>query len=421
MRRGAIGTLASTLALSASLLSAAAADAAPAVNGIFDLTASPKYLTEGSDGNIYVTLSGGTNDIARVTPAGVVTEFDSADYSNPVGITSGPDGNLWVTQPGAVLKVAPATPGAPVKTPLASITDARAITTGPDGNLWTGSGDQLIKIPPAAPATAAATTITGMGARGISADSDSVWIADFGSQRIIQADPANLATPAFFNIGGNPQEVAASPGLNQVAFGNPGSQTVGRITNGGSPQTTPAPASDPFGVTLGGDDAWWFAQFATNNLGRLTQAGNYTTIGGLPAASGPRYITAGPGDTLWVGLETAKKIARVTGVSKPAPPAKPPQTAIDSTPPNKVKAGRKGAKASFEFSSQPAMASFDCALKRKGKRNDREQKLAKFGDCTSPAKYRKLRKGKYTFKVRATVNGLTDPSPARDKFKVVAR
>jgi len=356
------------------------------------------------------------------TPAGVVTEFDSADYSNPIGITTGPDGNLWVTQPGAVLKVPPATPGAPVKTPLASIVDARAITTGPDGNLWTGSFDQLIKIPPAAPATATATTVTGMSARGISADSDSVWIADFGSQRIVQADPANPATPTFFNIGGTPQEVAGSPGLNQVAFGNPGSQTVGRITNGGAPQTTPAPAADPTGVTLGGDDAWWFAQFATSNLGRLTQAGNYTTLGGLPAASGPRYITSGPGNTLWVGLETANKIARVTGVTKTTPPpAKPPETTIDSAPPNKVEAGRKGAKAAFGFSAKPAMARFDCALKRKGNRNDREQELAKFSDCTSPAKYRKLRKGKYTFKVRATVGALTDPSPARDKFKVVAR
>ena len=102
MRRGVIGTLAALLAVCASALSAAGADAAPTVNGIFNLSAVPKYLTEGSDGNIYVTLSGGTNDIARVTPAGVVTEFDSADYNNPIGITSGPDGNLWVTQPGAV-------------------------------------------------------------------------------------------------------------------------------------------------------------------------------------------------------------------------------------------------------------------------------------------------------------------------------
>jgi streptogramin lyase len=415
MRRGVIGIVTTLLAMLASSLVAPAAPAAVAVNGIFNLTDTPKYLTEGADGNIYVTLSG-TNDIARVTPAGVVTEFDSPIYSNPIGITSGPDGNLWVTQPGAVLKVVPGAPGAPIKTPLASITDARAITTGPDGNLWTGSGDQLIKIPPAAPATATATTITGMGARGISADSDSVWIADFGSQRIVQADPANLASPTFFNIGGNPQEVAASPGLDQVAFGNPGSQTVGRITNGGMPQTTPAPASDPFGVTLGADGAWWFAQFATNNLGRLTQAGAYTTLGGLPAASGPRYITSGPNNTLWVGLEASKQIARVTGVDAPPPAA--PQTTIESAT-KTAKAGKKGAKAKFSFSATPAAgATFECALKRKGKANKAEKKRAKFAACTSPKKYKKLRKGKYTFKVRASVGGVSDGSPAKSKLKV---
>src|SRR6476469_5862200 len=105
MRRGVglFGTLAVVMA--ALTLFATPAAAAPAVNGVFNLTGTPKYLTQGPDGNIWVVLNGAVNDIAKVTPAGVVTEFDSATYNNPIGIASGPDGNLWLTQPNAVVKV----------------------------------------------------------------------------------------------------------------------------------------------------------------------------------------------------------------------------------------------------------------------------------------------------------------------------
>jgi len=97
------------LTLAAGLLPATAS-AAPAVNGVFDLSGSPGHLTEGPDGNIWATLSGSGlgNELARITPQGTVTEFDPADVASPVGIATGDDGNLWVTQPGGVAKVPPA-------------------------------------------------------------------------------------------------------------------------------------------------------------------------------------------------------------------------------------------------------------------------------------------------------------------------
>ncbi len=39
-----------------------------------------------------------------------------------------------------------------------------------------------------------------------------------------------------------------------------------------------------------------------------------TSFKDLPNNSGPRYVTAGQGDTLWVGLENADKVAKITGV-----------------------------------------------------------------------------------------------------------
>jgi virginiamycin B lyase len=414
------GTLAAAVAATV-LLQPASASAAPAVNGVYDLSGSPAHLTAGPDGNIWATLSGSSlgNDLARITPQGTVTEFNPTDVTSPVGIAAGDDGNLWVTQAGGVAKVPPADPDSATKSAIVAIADPRGITAGPDGNLWAASGDKVLRIPPGDPANPTEFTIAGLGARGISAGPSLIWVVDFGGGRIISLNTDGTGVTPY-TVGGGPQEVAASSGA-QVAYGNPGSdpQTIGRITPGGAPLTTPTPPVDPFGVAFGADGAYWFAQFAAGNLGRLTTAGSYTTLGGLPAASGPRYLTAGPANTLWVGLETSQQVARVTGLEPPAPPApKAPETKITKKPGQKIKAGRRRAKAKIKFRSTPTGGAFECSLKKKGKRDNRERKLAKFRSCKSPKAYKRLRRGRYEFRVRATISGATDPTPAKAKFRV---
>jgi len=58
----------------------------------------PTGITAGPDGNLWYTEYAG-NQIGRITPAGVVTEYSTGitGYSNPYGITAGSDGNLWFT------------------------------------------------------------------------------------------------------------------------------------------------------------------------------------------------------------------------------------------------------------------------------------------------------------------------------------
>lgn len=316
------------LAVAALLVAAPAPTAAaPAVSGEFDLGGNtPHHLTRGPDGNIWVALDGTTDDLARVAPDGTVTRYNPANVTGPVGIAAGPDGNLWVTQAGGVARFSPADPNGAQAFAIAAITDPRGITAGPDGNLWTASGDQVVRIPPANPAGFVNFTVPGLGARGIAAGSDGrLWVADFAGGGIVSVTTEGTPTPHA--VGGNPQEVAGGPG-GQVAYSNPGTtpQTLGRLVQGGSPLTTPVGTSDPFGIVYGPDGAYWTAQFATNDLGRLTRNGTYSTLGGFSANAGPRYLTAGPGNTLWVGLETAKKVARVSGVEPPAqerPPAGP--------------------------------------------------------------------------------------------------
>jgi streptogramin lyase len=296
--------------------------AVPEVDGEFAVSGKPGYIAQGADGNVWTVLNGSAanNDVARISPAGVLEEFDVPALAGAVGIAAGPDGNLWVTRPAKVARFAPANPAGATEFAVADLAGPRDITAGPDGNLWAAAGDKLLRIPPANPIAYTAFTIAGLDARGIAADGERLWIASFGNGTIYSATTAGVATPHA--VGGGPQEVGAGPG-GQVAYANPGStpQTVGRLANGGSPLTTQTPGTDPFGVAFGGDGAYWFAQFASGDLGRLSAGGEYSVLTGLSAASGPRQITTGPGNTLWVSLENAGKVARVTGVTPPPPSA----------------------------------------------------------------------------------------------------
>jgi streptogramin lyase len=336
-----ISTFLPLVAVVAAAALPSAASAAPALNGEFAAGGKPGQIAQGPDGNMWAVLSS-THDLARIAPDGTVTNFDATDILGPVGITAGPDGNMWVTQTGGVAKFSPADPTSATKTPVAAITDARRIVSGPGGKLYTASADKVVVIDPANPAGATNFTVPGMGARGITAGSDgTLWVADFGGQRIVNVKTDGTGQ-TFYATPGGPQEVGAGADA-QVAFGNPGGipQTIGRISPGGAPQTADVPGTDPFGIAFGTDGAYWFANFANQTVTRMAADGQTSSLP-MPAASGPRWIAAGPGNTLWVSLETSEKVARITGVEKPAetptttpttPTTTPTTTGKDTTAP----------------------------------------------------------------------------------------
>ena len=79
-----------------------------------------------------------------------------------------------------------------------------------------------------------------------------------------------------------------------------------------------------------------------------------------------------------------------------------PDTTITKGP--KAKTRKK--KAKFKFTSPTAGATFECSLDGKP-----------YEPCTSPEKLR-VKRGKHSFEVRALAAGLTDATPASDKWKV---
>jgi hypothetical protein len=81
----------------------------------------------------------------------------------------------------------------------------------------------------------------------------------------------------------------------------------------------------------------------------------------------------------------------------------------------KIKA-KKGS-ASFSFSAPGAITGFQCELvKPKGKNHKRPK--ASFSRCSSPKRYKHLKSGNYTFKVRARDIVGVDRHPAQRSFTI---
>jgi streptogramin lyase len=421
--RGAIRVALGVVA-AAMFAAPAAADAAPSVTGEFALPAgstvgSNNEIVEGPDGNIWVTTE--QNEVVRIKPDGTV-EGPFSTTNSVFGITAGPDGNLWVTTAIGVRKIPPGDPNS--STPFdIGLANGSSITAGPDGRLWVAGTDTLVRFDPADPeGTDDPTNIPGLSPKGMATGSDGlIWIAD-ASGRIISATAADTPVVTPYTVDGGPQDVAG--GANgQVAYANPldTPHEVGLISPGGTPDQIPLETSDPFGVAYGNDGTYWIARSSTDDLLRLTPDGTTTKLTGFSASGnvGPRKITTGPNNTLWVTLDTQEKVARVSGVEPPAPPNPPPpvnppatapETTIDKGPKRKVKTRKRRAKVKFKFSSV-AGATFECTIKRNSWRKPR------FGPCSSPKKY-KLKQGRYEFRVAATVAGLTGPA-ATQKFRIV--
>jgi streptogramin lyase len=399
-------------------LGASSAAAAPAVTGEFPVLG----LTEAN---------------TKITPAGTVSEFKLKqglkEVESATGIAKGPEGNLWVTgvigAEGVVAKFSPSNPEATtVITEIAQIKNPSSIVAGPDGMMWIATEATVIQFPPAAAdpdASKHLIPIGGLKPHDIDVAGSLLAIADAGLPRIVTLTTAGIEKS--YPIPGGSQGVAATK-AGVIGFSQQEKQPeqVGLLTPPNPPSLIELPGGgDPFGVTLGSDEAFWIVLFAKDGVERLTPTGAISFLGGLKKESMPRQIASGPGNTLWV-TETkneAEAVGRISGLEPPVtntpPPPVVPQTKLGKGPKGVVKTKGKVAKVKFTFSSTTAGAGFECRLnKLTKKKKAKSSKAAKFAACKSPKTY-KLKPGRYRFEVRAVAAGLTDKSPAKSSFKVV--
>jgi virginiamycin B lyase len=279
--------------------------------------AIPKEIAAGPGGTVWVT-EGESGQIARVTPAGKVTEFTAGN--GPAGITSGPDGNLWftdappygdtlgrLTPAGAVQEYnyyPPLTPAGPSGSFGEDIVAA-------DGQLWfsaqehgasaateiahsTTSGMLVGAVmPPGSPTIVALT---------LGPDGD-IWFTQDNPAGVGRIDAAGRLTviSAPFGASDRLAGLATGPDGRVWAIDNGPTASafarVARIASTGSVSwLTVAHQRGLGGITLGSDGDMWFT--TAGALGRITPAGAIATLPVTPGFPAGEIIT-GPDGNLW--------------------------------------------------------------------------------------------------------------------------
>ncbi len=231
-------------------------------------------IAAGPDGNLWF-VENTARKIGRITPTGMVTEFDvpSGAIRQPVAITAGPDGNVWFAEAGG--GIGRITPNGSI-TEFTAPTDSNpfAITTGGDGNLWYSSttNHKIGKVTPTGTITEVDTPAQQGELPAITRGPDgNVWFLESGtpSAQLVQI------TPSF--------------GIREFQL--------------------PTPNSNPRGLAAGADGNLWYT--AGGKVGRMNVEGTMGAEFSTPSGSAGDYMTSGPDGNIWYA-SGAGRLGRVT-------------------------------------------------------------------------------------------------------------
>jgi hypothetical protein len=210
-----------------------------------------------------------------------------------------------------------------------------------------------------------------------------------------------------------------SPGGDVANGDNQRTVLVGDTATPGSPDYVDSVLADFLSTASAGGAVCW-ENIDCVSWGAFTGAASLPSPPGTPAAAIPdgsalvRSIAPNCPTLLENADDTNNSIADFS-IAPPAPRnnsvtptenactgGNGPDTSITKGPKKKT----KKKKAKFEFSSTTPGATFECSVDGKP-----------FEACSSPFKV-KVKKGKHTFEVRAVLGGVSDPSPAKQNWKV---
>jgi streptogramin lyase len=252
----------------------------------------PRYIAAGSDGNMWFTEFPG-NAIARITPAGVVTEFPvptpNAFDANGPHIIAASDGNLWFTEPGSTAnKIAKSTT-------TGTITEFSTLFAPP---------------PPDEP--------YGLVDRG----DGNIWYVANGSSRVgfLSYNGSLAGETSVPTASAGPFSIATAPD-NDLYYTENNVDKIGRIHDLFSPQSeiTLTAGTHPHDIIRGPDGNLWFTEFDRGNIGRLSP-NSFSVTGEFPTLtplSGPWSLTVGQDGAIWFSEQgstgsTVDKVGRIT-------------------------------------------------------------------------------------------------------------
>jgi virginiamycin B lyase len=235
-------------------------------------------ITVGPDKNLWFTLELEQGGVGFITTSGNVKLFHDRGGSYTQGITTGPDGALWFTESNG--KVGRRTLKGKVKHFTLSSSDAhlQGIVTGPDHNLW--------------------VTQQAVGSH---------------SSNVVYRLTRRGKVTAF-SVGFFPSAICVGPD-GALWFAEAGSNSIGRLTTGGSYTSYPTtdPNGFPFGIAAGPDGALWFTDSSKEyGIGRITTSGNVHLYKAQVSFPQFGYIAAGPDGAMWFTATDPPAIGRVT-------------------------------------------------------------------------------------------------------------
>jgi virginiamycin B lyase len=225
---------------------------------------------------------------------------------------------------------------------------------------------------------------------GVAVDASHIyWTNTFTTNTIGRASlDGSQVNQSFITGADSPTDVAVD--ANHIYWTNR-TGTIGRADLDGndvSQSFIPA-ANAPFGVAVDGGHVYWTNDFPTSTIGRADIDGTGVDQTFITSTTSAPYSTP-------YGLV----------VDNPAPAdTDAPQTRITKGAPKKTEKSR----VKFKFRSSEQGSTFECKLDAK-----------RWKRCDSPKTVRGLVEGKHKFRVRAIdPSGNVDPTPAKDKFRVV--
>ena len=255
-------------------------------------------MTVGPDGNLWFT-----DNIARITPQGVLTEFTVTSPTTYVplpGIARGPDGNLWYISGTTLGRISPQGHVVAAVAMPPRVRYITGLTTAPDGTLWVGlsTGSETDQL------THEIARVTASG------------------EVIAVALPKPVAPTGGLVAG-------ADGNLWVAAMDKP----IGRITRTGQLTEFAVATDQPLNqLTPGPDGNIWFID-AGGKVGRITPTGAVTLFQTAEQANvGMTSIGAGPDGNIWfsTGSNTINRITPSGVVTRFTLPHNGDVTAITS-------------------------------------------------------------------------------------------
>ncbi len=278
----------------------------------------PEWIAQGSDGNMWFTEDVGM--VARITPAGVVTEFTiPTPLAHPQQIVGASDGNLWFTEftttpPPGTSKIAKVTT-AGVFTEFGTLfappppDNPMGLVDRGDGNMWyVANGSSRVGFQGITSGVAGETSIptANSGPFGIAtAPDNNLYYTESATDKIGRITNLFTAQSEYSLTAGTvPESIVRGPDGN-LWFTENGTGKIGRFSTsfnltGEFPTLTPN--SQPVGITVGQDGAMWFTESGQDKIGRITTGGTVTEYSIPPpmvGGWGPRGIAVAPDGSLW--------------------------------------------------------------------------------------------------------------------------